>query len=79
LKTEKGKVWSKLLFSLISSIFDRQGIPKTVRELKAEKGKVWSKLFFATLFLSLIFNAIDTGKISLKFLNFKFETSYIID
>ena len=29
--------------------------------LKAEKGKVWSKLFFATLFLSVIFNAIDTG------------------
>ena len=40
-----------------------QGIPKTARELKAEKGKIWSKLFFATLFLSLIFNAIDTGKI----------------
>jgi len=38
-----------------------QGIPKTPRELKAEKGKVWSKLFFASLFLSLIFNAIDTG------------------
>ncbi|XP_023333011.1 uncharacterized protein LOC111704873 [Eurytemora carolleeae] len=38
-----------------------QGIPKTVRELKAEKGKIWSKLFFSTLFLSLIFNAIDTG------------------
>jgi len=38
-----------------------QGIPKTVRELKAEKGKVWARLFFSTLFLSLIFNAIDTG------------------
>jgi hypothetical protein len=38
-----------------------QGIPKTARELKAEKGKIWSRLFFSTLFLSLIFNAIDTG------------------
>jgi len=38
-----------------------QGIPRTTRELKAEKGKVWSRLFFSTLFLSLIFNAIDTG------------------
>ncbi len=38
-----------------------QGIPKTERELKAESGKVWSRLFFASLLLSLIFNAIDTG------------------
>lgn len=38
-----------------------QGIPKTERELKAENGKVWSRLFFASLLLSLIFNAIDTG------------------
>lgn len=38
-----------------------QGIPKTLDELKKEKTKVWSKLFFSTLFLSLIFNAVDTG------------------
>ncbi len=38
-----------------------QGIPKTERELKAERGKVWSRLFFASLLLSLLFNAIDTG------------------
>lgn len=38
-----------------------QGIPKTDKELKAERGKVWSKLFFASLLLSLLFNAIDTG------------------
>lgn len=38
-----------------------QGIPKTDRELQAESTKVWSKLFFASLMLSLIFNAIDTG------------------
>jgi hypothetical protein len=38
-----------------------QGIPKTERELKAENGKVWSRLFFASLLLSLLFNAIDTG------------------
>lgn len=38
-----------------------QGIPKTERELKAENAKVWSRLFFASLLLSLIFNAIDTG------------------
>ncbi|XP_040571622.1 uncharacterized protein [Lepeophtheirus salmonis] len=38
-----------------------QGIPKTQRELKAERGKVWSRLFFASLLLSIIFNAIDTG------------------
>lgn len=38
-----------------------QGIPKTDNELKAERSKVWSKLFFASLLLSLVFNAIDTG------------------
>jgi len=38
-----------------------QGIPKTERELKAERGKVWARLFFASLLLSLLFNAIDTG------------------
>jgi hypothetical protein len=38
-----------------------QGIPKTEHELKAENGKVWSRLFFASLLLSLLFNAIDTG------------------
>ena len=38
-----------------------QGIPKTERELTAERTKVWSRLFFASLMLSLIFNAVDTG------------------
>ncbi len=38
-----------------------QGIPKTEHELKMERWKVWSKLFFASLLLSLLFNAIDTG------------------
>ena len=38
-----------------------QGIPKTDKELEAEKGKVWSRLFFASLLVSLVFNAIDTG------------------
>ena len=38
-----------------------QGIPKTEKELEAEKGKVWSRLFFASLLVSLVFNAIDTG------------------
>ena len=38
-----------------------QGIPKTETELKAERGKVWARLFFASLLLTLIFNAIDTG------------------
>jgi len=52
-----------------------QGIPKTARELKAERGKVWSKLFFATLFLSLIFNAIDIGSDTLILLRYWRELS----
>jgi len=52
-----------------------QGIPKTLKELKAEKGKVWSKLFFATLFLSLIFNAVDIGSDTLILLRYWRELS----
>ena len=50
-----------------------QGIPKTERELKAEKGKVWSRLFFASLMLSLIFNAIDTGSDILIMIRYYYE------
>ena len=52
-----------------------QGIPKTARELKAERGKVWTKLFFSTLFLSLIFNAIDIGSDTLILLRYWRELS----
>jgi len=54
-----------------------QGIPKTARELKAERGKVWSKLFFATLFLSLIFNAVDIGSDTLILLRYWRELSNV--
>mgnify|MGYP001227993765 FL=1 len=52
-----------------------QGIPKTQRELKAEKGKVWTRLFFSTLFLSLIFNAIDIGSDTLILIRYWRELS----
>ena len=52
-----------------------QGIPKTTRELKAERGKVWSRLFFSTLFLSLIFNAIDIGSDTLILIRYWRELS----
>jgi len=52
-----------------------QGMPKTTKELKAEKGKVWSRLFFATLFLSLIFNAIDIGSDTLILIRYWRELS----
>ena len=52
-----------------------QGIPKTTRELKAERGKVWTRLFFSTLFLSLIFNAIDIGSDTLILIRYWRELS----
>ena len=52
-----------------------QGIPKTQRELKAERGKVWTRLFFSTLFLSLIFNAIDIGSDTLILIRYWRELS----
>merc|ERR1712240_202306 len=52
-----------------------QGIPKTARELKAERGKVWTRLFFSTLFLSLIFNAIDIGSDTLILIRYMRELS----
>ena len=52
-----------------------QGIPKTARELKAERGKVWTRLFFSTLFLSLIFNAIDIGSDTLILIRYWRELS----
>ena len=52
-----------------------QGIPKTARELKAERGKVWTRLFFSTLFLSLIFNAIDIGSDTLILVRYWNELS----
>ena len=50
-----------------------QGIPKTQQELKAERGKVWSRLFFASLLLSLLFNAIDTGSDILIMIRYYYE------
>ena len=43
--------------------------------LKAEKGKVWTRLFFSTLFLSLIFNAIDIGSDTLILIRYWRELS----
>jgi len=57
-----------------------QGIPKTERELKAERGKVWSRLFFASLLLSLLFNAIDTGSdilIMIRLADYKSSHGYL--
>merc|ERR550534_773541 len=60
---------------ILQQVRDLQGIPKTEKELKAEKGKVWTKLFFSTLFLSLIFNAIDIGSDTLILLRYWRELS----
>ena len=50
-----------------------QGIPKTVEELSAERCKVWSRLFFASLLVSLLFNAIDTGSDVLIMIRYYWE------
>merc|ERR1719225_1975071 len=61
---------------ILQQVRDLQGIPKTEKELKAEKGKVWARLFFSTLFLSLIFNAIDIGSDTLILIRYMREFSY---
>jgi len=61
---------------ILQQVRDLQGIPKTEKELKAEKGKVWARLFFSTLFLSLIFNAIDIGSDTLILIRYMRELSY---
>ena len=44
-----------------------------MEELSAEKCKVWSRLFFASLLVSLLFNAIDTGSDVLIMIRYYWE------
>ena len=44
-----------------------------MEELSAERCKVWSRLFFASLLVSLLFNAIDTGSDVLIMIRYYWE------
>jgi len=61
---------------ILQQVRDLQGIPKTDKELKSEKGKVWARLFFSTLFLSLLFNAVDIGSDTLILIRYMRELTY---